>query len=328
MRRRSVWLATGKRPSTVKVVQLCSGWTPSFGPLRGLSVPCSSVAFRTSLTSKSRRAVVHVEDLPIELVLSHRRALRFLTYRVHGLQNRISVDVHVHRTPALNASVHHTIACISKAQILFLKGNHRISDGKLYVWKVVGCRRTRENITLTILVVLRAGDSVVDSFHKAIIDQTECSTGIHNGGVSRASYILSIDAGGCGLDLPESLAVINISIVGLRGSRGCQNVLIDETKGVEALVDNQCVSSSHCSRWPYLSLVSLICITPAAKIGSKQLLFRRLLCNNVAHRGLLLIRSHGVDGAKGKTQKTTSVTLTTSAVVTKIFCKSYLFELL
>jgi hypothetical protein len=93
------------------------------------------------------------------------------------------------------------------------------------------------HVSLTILVILRAWNGVVDSFHKAIIDQTQCGTGVHDGGVSRAGYGLSVNAGGRGLNLPKSLAVVDISIVGLRGSSGCQSVLIDESKGVETLFD-------------------------------------------------------------------------------------------
>jgi hypothetical protein len=175
-----------------------------------------------------------------------------MTYRIHGLQDRISVDVHVHRTPTLDASIHHAVTCISKAKILFLERDHRISNGELHVWEIV-CRRvgtpvgllttttghyySSTHVSLTILVILRAWNGVVDSFHKAIIDQTQCGTGVHDGGVSRAGYGLSVDAGGRGLNLPKSLAVVDISIVGLRGSSGCQSVLIDESKGVETLFD-------------------------------------------------------------------------------------------
>jgi len=46
---------------------------------------------------------------------------------------------------------------------------------------------------------------------------------------------LAVDGGGCGLDLPEALAVVDFGVVGLGRAGGGQDVLVDEAEGVETL---------------------------------------------------------------------------------------------
>ena len=157
------------------------------------------------------------------------------TYRVHSLQHSIAIDVHIHRPPTLNTPIHHPIPHIRKPQILFLERHHRVSDRKFDLRKVIRCSGSGEDVALVALVVFGAWDGFVDGVDEVVGDEAESGAGVHNRGVARSIDSLAVDGGGCGFDLPETLAVIDIGIVGLGRAGSGHDVLVDETEGVETL---------------------------------------------------------------------------------------------
>ena len=44
-----------------------------------------------------------------------------MTYRVHGLEHGITVDIHIHGSSALDTAKHHAISRICEAQIFLLE---------------------------------------------------------------------------------------------------------------------------------------------------------------------------------------------------------------
>ena len=157
------------------------------------------------------------------------------TYRIHSLQHSITINIHIHRPPTLNTSVHHTVSSVSEAQVLFLECHHGVSDGEFNLGQVVRGGGRGVDITLVALVVLCAGNGFVDRIDEGIVHEAECGAGVHDGGVARTVDGLAVDGGGCGLDLPEALAVVDFGVVGLGRAGGGQDVLVDEAEGVETL---------------------------------------------------------------------------------------------
>ena len=118
-----------------------------------------------------------------------------MTYRIHGFQYGIAVDIHVHGSSALNTSVHVTVSGIGEAQIFFLECHHGVSNGELNLWQIVRGCRGREDVALVVLVVLGARNSLVDSIHKSVINQAERGTSVHDGSVTGSVDSLAIDGG-------------------------------------------------------------------------------------------------------------------------------------
>jgi len=136
------------------------------------------------------------------------------TYRIHSLQHSITINIHIHRPPTLNTSIHHPIPRIRKPQILFLERHHGVSNRKLDLRKIGRCSGSREDVALVALVVLGAGNGFVDGVDEVVGDEAEGGAGVHDGSVVGAVDGLPVDGRGCGCDLPEALAGVYGGVVG------------------------------------------------------------------------------------------------------------------
>jgi hypothetical protein len=168
---------------------------------------------------KPRASIIHIKD------------------GIHSLEHSITVDIHIHGPPALNTSIHIAITRVRETEILLLECHHCAADGKLDLWQIVRGGGSREDVALVVLVVGGTGDGFVDGFDEGVVDEAESGARVHDGGVTGTGDGLAVDGGRCGLELPETLAVIDFSVVGLASARGLQDVLVDEAEGVEALAD-------------------------------------------------------------------------------------------
>jgi hypothetical protein len=142
------------------------------------------------------------------------------TYRVHGLQHSVTVDIHVHGPPTLNTSIHHAIPRICKTQVFFLEHHHCVSDGELDLGQVVSGGGGGEDVALVCVVVFRTRDGFVDGVDEGVVDEAECGTRVHDGSVVGTVDGLPVDGGGCGFDLPETLAVVDGGVGGFCGAGG------------------------------------------------------------------------------------------------------------
>ncbi len=205
--------------STMMAEQPYSVWLPSSAPNR-----IAANRYSYQISGKLRQ---------------HRRAYRtrlIVTYRIHSLKHSITVYIHIHGSSTLDTPIHIPIPSVGKTQIFFLERYHRITDRELDLGQVVrGCRGW-EDVALIVLVVLGARYGFVDSFDESVVNQTQGSTCVYNGSVVGSVDGLAIDGGGCGLDLPEALAVINAGVVGFGHAGSSHDVLVDKTKSVKALL--------------------------------------------------------------------------------------------
>lgn len=159
-----------------------------------------------------------------------------MTYRIHSLEHSITIDIHVHGSSRLNASVNHPVPRIGETEIFFLEADLSIADSQCNVRQLVRGRIGGEDVALVGAIVLRSWDGFVDCFYESVVDEAESSAGVHDGSVVAASNSLAVDGGTCRWDLPESSAAVNIGVVGFGGAGCLQGILIDEAECVETLI--------------------------------------------------------------------------------------------
>ena len=76
-------------------------------------------------------------------------------YGVNALQEGISENIKGHGTSGLNATVHHTVTSIRKAQVLLLNSELSITNSKGDDWKLIRGCAGREGITLFVKLAMR-----------------------------------------------------------------------------------------------------------------------------------------------------------------------------
>ena len=177
----------------------------------------------------------------------------------------------------------HSIASIRKAQVLLLERVQLTTNIELHNRQLRGGDRAREHVALLLTVELAARNSIVDGFADGVADESEGCASVGNGSVVRESDALSVDSGRCRRELPESLRVVDGSVVDLS--------FTDAGVGQDVLVDiAECVESK--------ATVRVVGVAPAVEVGGEEGHVGRdvTLGDHVLYRSLNRSRCDGVDG--------------------------------
>lgn len=215
------------------------------------------------------------------------------TYGIDTLQEGVSQDVKGHIATALDSTIDISSLGFGETEILLLHDELLAADSKRNNGKVVLCGIGGIDITLGLVVIVRARDSIVNSLAGFIVHQRQRCASVSDRLVSGARDRLSIDRGGSRLKHPEPFAVVDRRVGDLLPGR-LHGGIVDEPECIEGL-----------------ALVGLVGIPPRAQLGREQSRRVRnvILGDHVLDGRLDGLGLDGVDAAKRQPQQSVTGTL-------------------
>lgn len=210
------------------------------------------------------------------------------TNRINRLQEHVSQNVKGVVSPGLDTSVPGVVIRGSKGQILGLNNKLRVSDGNLEFREAGQIRAHREDVALLLVVVLGAGNSLVQGIANVVRNQGQGGASVGDGAVAGLRDGLAVDGAAGRGEHPEALRVVDVSPGNLL-SRGCDEILVDVAECVKGLGVGipLAVESSSEER----------------RLAGNVVLSNHVGNGSVGGRGLAVGRD-GVDGGPGEAEKT------------------------
>ena len=159
------------------------------------------------------------------------------------------------------------------------------ADGEAHDGELVDGGVGRVEVALLGVIVLAAGDGVVDGLAQVVVDEGEGRARVGDGLVAGAGDRLAGDGGGGAVEHPEPLGLVHGRVV--RGL-AAQGGLVDVAEGVEGL-----------------AFVRVVGVLDGTEVGGEELrgLGDVVLGNHVLDRGLDAGGGDGVDFAEGEAEE-------------------------